>query len=73
MINLIQFPSTSHDYRELLTHGDGDGAHGLGDDGGEGGGEFPIPGVGIGEDLILQLKIVVAAELRFIKSFGGLV
>ena len=49
---------------------DGDG---LGDDGGEGGGEIPIPGVGIRADLIPQLKIVVAVELRFVKSVGALV
>ena len=49
------------------------GGDGLGDDGGEGGGEIPIPGVGIRAYLIPQLKIVVAAELRFEKSVGGLV
>ena len=41
------------------------GGDGLGDDGGEGGGEIPIPDVGIMLDLISQTKIVLAAELRF--------
>ena len=53
---------------EHMVNGDG-----LGDDGGEGGGEFPIPGVGITADLIPQLKIVVAAELCFVKSVRRLV
>ena len=53
---------------ELMVGGDG-----LGDDGGEGGGEIPIPGVGIRADLIPHLKSVVAAELRFVKSVGALV
>ena len=44
---------------------------GRGDDGGEGEGEILIPRVGIRADLIPQLKIVVAAELRFVKSVGG--
>ena len=47
------------------------GRDGIGDDGGEGGGEIPIPVVGIRADLIPQLKIVVAAELRFVKSVGA--
>ena len=47
------------------------GGDGLGDDGGEGGSEIPIPGVRIRADLIPQLKIVVAAELRFVKSVGA--
>ena len=58
----------SHMVMEMEHMVDGDG---LGDDGGEGGGEIPIPGVGIRADLIPQLKIVVAAELRFLKSVGG--
>ena len=45
---------------ELMVGGDG-----LGDDGGEGGGKIPIPGVGIRADLIPEMKILVAAELRF--------
>ena len=48
------------------------GGDGLGDDGGEGGGEIPIPGVGIRVDLIPQLKILVATELRFAERDGGL-
>ena len=60
----------SHMVIEMEHMVDGDG---LGDDGGEGGGEIPILGVGIRADLIPQLKIVVPAELRFVKSVGGLV
>jgi hypothetical protein len=73
MINLIQFSSTSHVYRELLTHR-GEGKHmvdgeGLGDNGGEDSVGIPFPRVERKITLITQMKIIVAAALWFVYDF----
>jgi hypothetical protein len=67
MINLIQYPWTSHAYREILKHGDGDkhmvDGDGVSDDGDEEALEIPFSRV---ENKINQppkMKIMVAAAL----------
>ena len=72
MINLIQSPSTSYAYSRLLTHGDGDGAHGRwrlgGEDGGEDGLRIPPHGGEILDQSVPEMKIVVVAAVCFAKA-----
>jgi hypothetical protein len=67
MIILIQSPWISHSYRGLLTHGDGEQAHGwgdrVGDDGDEEALEIPLSGVESGILQTPKMKITMVAVL----------